>query len=116
MRSTAYRRRLDVVNVVERRQEWVELAAFERLAFGDLQIRPGRIPSVVQSPVDDFVLDSAVDADQAPGQVIVHRRGGAGRHDEREETERSILGTIERVLPDALAHPARLVRLRAGIR
>jgi hypothetical protein len=35
------------VDVVERRQEWVELARLERLAFGDLQIRPGRIPSIV---------------------------------------------------------------------
>src|SRR5581483_11692124 len=56
-----------------------------------------------------------VDADEPPREVIVDRRRRAGRHDEREEAQRSVVGAIERVLPDAAAHLARLVWLRAAL-
>jgi len=42
--------------------------------------------------------------------MIVHRRFGAGGNDQREQRQRSVFGAIERVLPDAAAHPARVVR------
>src|SRR5439155_18962802 len=49
-------------------------------------------------------------------EVIVHWRRRALRHDERKETQRAVLGTIERVLTDASAHPAGFVGLRARCR
>ena len=46
----------------------------------------------------------------------MHRRRGAGGDDEREETERLVLGAVERVLADAAAHLAGLVGRGAGVR
>ena len=47
--------------------------------------------------------------------MIVDRRRGEGRNDEREKTERSILRPIQRVLADAAAHLARIVWSRAAL-
>jgi hypothetical protein len=47
--------------------------------------------------------------------MIVHRRRRAGRHDEREETQRAILGAVQRVLRDTAPHPALFVRPRARV-
>ena len=110
------RDRADVVDVVGRRQQRVALAAAEFLAPGDLQIRSRRIAAIVETTVDRLVLPSAIDPDQSPRQVIVHRRRRAGRHDEREQAQRLVLGTVERVLPDAAAHLAGLVRRRRSSR
>jgi hypothetical protein len=48
--------------------------------------------------------------------MIVDRCGRAGRDHERKETERLVLGAIERVLADAAAHRTRLVRPGAAVR
>src|SRR5207302_547633 len=85
------------------------------LSFRNLQLRTRRIAAVVEPAIDRFVLTSAVDADEAPREVIVDRRRGEGRNDEREKTERSILRAIQRVLADAAAHLARIVWSRAAL-
>src|SRR5438093_13233864 len=41
--------------------------------------------------------------------MVVHWSLGARRHDERKETERAVLGAVQRVLADAAAHPASVV-------
>ena len=46
----------------------------------------------------------------------MNRRLRAGRNDEREETERAVFGAVERVLPDAAAHPALQIRLTVFLR
>src|SRR6185295_2061013 len=106
---------LHEVNVVGRREERVEVAWSQCLTSRDLELRTARVASVVETAVDGFVLAATIDADETPREVIVDGRRGPGRHDEREQTERSILGTIEGVLADAAAHPARFVGTGAGV-
>jgi hypothetical protein len=48
--------------------------------------------------------------------VIVNRRRGARRHHEREQAERAIFRTVQRVLADTPSHGARVIRLRELIR
>ena len=103
------------MDVVGWRQQRVELAAPQLLPLRDLELRQRRITAIVETAVDRFVLSAAIDADETPGEVIVDRRGRAGRHDEREEAERLILGAVERVLTDAAAHSTLRVRLRAAV-
>src|SRR5688500_12095972 len=71
---------------------------------------------IVQAAIHGFGLNAAIDADQSPGEVIVYRRLRARRNHEREQTERSVFGAIERVLPDAAAHAALEIGLAVLLR
>ena len=104
------------MDVVARRQQRVELAGVHRLGPRHLQVGARGVGAVVHPPVDRLELAAAIDADQAPGQVIVHGRLRAGGDHQREQGQRAVLGAIERVLPDTAAHAARRVRRRIGIR
>ena len=100
------------MDVVARRQQRVELAGVHRLGPRHLQVGARGVGAVVHPPVDRLELAAAIDADEAPGQVVVHRRLGAGGDHQREQRQRAVLGAIERVLPDTAAHAALRVRRR----
>ena len=99
------RRRAHAVDVVARRDERVEVARGERTPLGELE---GAVPL----RVDLLVLAAAVEADEAPRQMVVDRRLRGGRHDEREERERAVVGAVEKPLADPATHAAVLCRLR----
>ena len=64
------------------------------------------VAAVVEAAINRFILDTAINADQSPRQVMARiGRLRACRDDEREEAQRSVFSAIERVLPDAAAHP-----------
>src|SRR5438309_7035346 len=67
-------------------------------------------------PVELLVLVAALDADEPPGQVVVHRRHRARWHDEAEERERPVGRTEEQPLADTSAHPALARRLLVALR
>ena len=79
------RDRADVVNVVSRRQQRVELAAAELLTLRDLEPRARWIAAIVEAAVDRFVLPAAIDSDQSPREMVVHRRRRTDRDDQREQ-------------------------------
>ena len=93
------RGRAHAVDVVGRRDEGVEVAGRQRAALDELD-------AVAALGVDVLVLGPAVEADEAPREMVVHRRLRAGGHDEREERERAVLGAEEQPLADAAAHAA----------
>src|SRR4051794_29663261 len=98
------------MNVVERRQQRVELAWPRCLLSRDLERGFRFVVAIIDAAIDRFILDAAIDADQPPREVIVNRRLRAGRDDEREQAERSIVSTIQGVLADAAAHAALAIR------
>src|SRR5581483_1904835 len=80
--------RANAVDVVVRRKQRVEVARGERAALRELE---GAVP-----PGEDLlVLRAAVEADEAPGEVVVHRRLGPRRDDEREQRQRAVLGAVQ---------------------
>src|ERR1700756_4759836 len=81
------------------RKEGVEVPRIERPAPDQLQ------PAVV-GPVELLVLVAAVDAHQAPGEVVVDGRHGAGRNDEAEQREGPVGRSEDEPLADPAAHPA----------
>src|SRR5437660_7261505 len=74
----------DAMDVVRRRNERIEVARLERAALEEPE--PG-----VTVRVDLLVLCAAVQADEPPRKVIVHRGFRTGRDDEREERERAVV-------------------------
>ena len=60
----------------------------------------------VAGPVELLVLASAVEADQAPREVVVDRRHRAAGHDQAEQAQRPVRGSVEQPLADPAAHPA----------
>ena len=74
----AGRRRPHPVDVVARRDQDVELARAEGTPFDEFK-------RALAVRVDLLVLRAAVEADEAPGEVVVDRRFRIRRHDEREE-------------------------------
>src|SRR5438552_11570226 len=87
------------VDVVARWDQDVEVARLECAMLDELE-------RAVPFRVDLLVLRAEVEADEAPGEVVVDRRLRAGRDDEREERQRAVAGAIEEPLADAAAHPA----------
>lgn len=87
------------MDVVAWRNEGVEVTGGEHPALDQLQ-------TIVKLRIDLLVLATDVEANQAPGEVVVHRRLGAGRHHKREERERAVARTEEEPLPDASPHSA----------
>jgi hypothetical protein len=87
------------MDVVARRDQHVEIAGIERSPLDELE-RP------VPLGVDLLFLRSAIQADEAPGEVIVDRRLRAGGDDEREERQRPVGGAVEEPLRDPAAHAA----------
>ena len=87
-------------------------------ASGGAPLRASRARdrAIVESAVDGFVLATAIDADDAPREVVVDGRFRADRNHEREQAQRSVLRAVERVLTDAAAHLARIVGPRACVR
>ena len=77
----------------------VEVARLERPP-------PHEIDRALSRPVDLLVLVAPVEADQAPGEVVVDRGHRAGRDHEAEEAEVARIGAEDQPLPDAAAHPA----------
>src|SRR5581483_12109360 len=71
------------VDVVLRREERVEVARLQRS-------RPDALEAAGKRPVELLVLVSAIEADEAPRQVVVHGRHLPRRHDEAEEAERAV--------------------------
>src|SRR5439155_11760692 len=96
-------------DVVGRRQERVEIAAAQRLLLRDLELGACRITSIVQSPIHRLVLPALIDAHEAPCQMVVHWCRSPHWNDKGKQTQRSILGSIQRVLSDASTHPALIV-------
>src|SRR5215471_15695085 len=99
------RSRAHAMDVVVRRKEGVELACAQRPALHQPKI-------LALARVDLLVLFAPVQADEAPGEVVVDRRRRTGGHDEREERQRLIAGPVEQPLADPAAHAA--VRDRLG--
>lgn len=97
---------LNIVNVVGRRQQCIELAGLQPSLPRDFQLCACRIPAIVEPPVDGFILNTAVYPDETPGEMIMNGRSSAGRHDQREKTKRAVFSTIKRVLSDTAAHAA----------
>ena len=87
------------MDVVVRREECVEVARLQRAPLDEPQL-------LALARVDLLVLLAAVQADEAPGEVVVDRRRRAGGDDEREEGERLVLGPVEEPLADPAAHAA----------
>ena len=71
------------MDVVAWREQPVEVARLERTAADELE-HPG--PGAVEL----LVLVASVEPDEAPGEVVVHRRRRSGRDDEAEQAERAV--------------------------
>src|SRR5689334_13981007 len=76
-----WRRRcgLDVMNVVERRQQRVELAVFDGLLTRDFECRLRFSPAIIDASIHGFIQNAAIDADQTPREMIVNWRLRARR-------------------------------------
>src|SRR4029453_2198509 len=98
------------MNVVGRREQRVALAGCQRLLFCDLENGLFRIAPIIKATINGLVLGPPIDADDAPGEMIVHRRFGADRHDQGKQAERAVPRPVKRILSDASAHAARFVR------
>src|SRR5262245_25882274 len=93
------RGRAYAMDVVVGWEEGVEVARAQRAALDEPQL-------VALARVDLLVLLAAVQADEAPREVVVDRRRRAGWDDEREQRERFVAGPVEQPLPDPAAHAA----------
>jgi hypothetical protein len=93
------------VDVVGRRDQGVEVAGFESALLLERE-------RVVE---DLLVLSAAVQADQAPGEVVVHGCLGAARDHEREQRQRAVAGAEQQPLADAAAHPAVRIALPVAL-
>src|SRR4029450_3196210 len=72
----------DEMNVVGRREQCVALAGCQRLLFCDLENGLFRIAPIIKATINGLVLPPPIDADDAPREMIVHRRFGANRHNQ----------------------------------
>ena len=81
------RGRAHAVDVVGRRDQRVEVAGAERAALAQPQ-------GAVLAGEDLLVLGPAVQADEAPGEVVVHRGLGPRRHDQAEQRQRAVPGAV----------------------
>src|SRR5207247_6282684 len=79
------RRRADAMDVVARRNQRVEVARLEGASLHEREL-------AVLERVDLLVLRPAIEADEAPREVVVHGCLRAGRDDEAEERERGVAG------------------------
>src|ERR1041384_5918709 len=65
-----------------------------------------KLEPIAPPGVDLLDLGAAVQADEAPGQLMGERRLGPRRHDEREQAEGTVTCPVEKPLADAPAHSA----------
>jgi hypothetical protein len=93
------------VDVVGRRDERVEVAGFEPALLLEREL----------AVEDVLVLRAAVEADEAPREVVVDRRLGAARDDEREQRQRAVAGAEQQPLADPAAHAALRVALLVAL-
>src|ERR1044071_2795007 len=94
------------MDVAIRRQQRVELPGADGELTRDLQRRLRLITAVVEPRVGRVELGAAINSDEAPGEMVVHRRRRTRGHDEGEETQLSTFIAVQRVLSDAAAHAA----------
>src|SRR5436305_5248206 len=93
------RRGADPVDVVARRDERVEVAGLEPASLDQPQT------GAAIALEDLLVLRSAVQTDEAPREVVVHRRLRLGGNDEAEQRERAVARSVEQPLADPTTHP-----------
>ena len=87
------------MHIVARRKQRVVVPRLERAL-------PNEPKPAVPGLVELLVLIALVEADQSPGEMIVHRCHRPRRDDEAEQAEGAIGGSKQEPLADATAHPA----------
>ena len=97
------------------RQEGIALARVDLALADALQLCVASVRVAFDKCKHVLALLSSVEANDAPGQVIMHGRAGTGRDDQGEEAQAAISGTEEEVLADAAPHATCHIGLREGV-